>query len=90
MTVALVNAVLPVLAVSTLAIPVGVVLAGNILASVCLALYTRADDIERLFGASSDTSRHEPTQVDSQVDSEAPSRVTSSGSTGHASVFGEI
>lgn len=68
-----INAVLPILQVSNTGIPPWTVISGNIVCSLCLAFYTRADDIEKLF------EKHHDRVIDSiaRVSSGSPSSASS-------------
>jgi hypothetical protein len=63
---AIINAVLPVLLLSGIGIPLGVVVGCNIISSICMVIFTRADDVESIIvndGESMTTSTNEPTTI---------------------------
>lgn len=66
---AVVNSVLPILLLSSIAIPLGVVVGANIVCSICMVAFTRSEDIENIIvgsdipsePSSDNIPRHSPT-----------------------------
>lgn len=64
---AILNATLPILLVSSIPIPIGVVVGGNILCSICMLAFTRSNDIEAIVTDNisvTDSSREPSSSID--------------------------